>query len=261
MSKPRHGRRGPRGQHPFHDSYEIKMRPQRSLWIQLLLVPWRWRTEVLIASITWATLESLTQVMSPTAALLVLVAPLVVLLALPWPRRHLTARFWCAVTRHRLRACMVQLRTANWDGRLPWVLWVRPTPVGERAWLLLMPGLSAGDLEDRTDHLAAACWARECRVHRVRALAALVRVDIVRRDPLTKPEPITNPLIDRTSNVPAAEAAPTPPAPATAAAPEEARPAGVTPIETATPRPERPERPRRRQAAVTANGEDVSDYV
>ena len=265
MPKPRHGRRGPKGQHPFYDSYEIKIRPHRSLWVQLLLVPWRWRTEVTIALVVLVVANQLTQVMSPPAALVVMVTPVAVVLGVPWPRRLLLARFWCSVTRHRLRACMVQLRTANWDGRLPWVLWVRPTPVGERAWLLLMPGLSATDLEDRTEHLAAACWARDARVHRVRSLAALVRIDVIRRDPLTRPEPITNPLMGRTSNLGTADVSATAatadvvplPAKTTAADPHTAA-EPAAPSDPAKPHPKRADT---RTAAVVVNGEDVSDYV
>jgi hypothetical protein len=257
-----HGRRGPRGQHPFYDSYEIKIRPHRSLWVQLALVPWRWRTEVCIALVALVVVNQLTAVMSPEAALVVMVVPVAVVLAVPWPRRLLLARFWCGVTRHRLRACMVQLRTANWDGRLPWVLLVRPTPVGERAWLLLMPGLSAADLEDRTEHLAAACWACDARVHRVRSLAALMRIDVIRRDPLTRPEPITNPLMGRTNDLPAAEAAGTAdalPLPAKAMAVDlEAASEAVAPTDPAEQRPKRAEA---RPAPVMVNGEDVTDYV
>jgi hypothetical protein len=264
----RQGRRSPRGQHPFYDSYEIKVRPHRSLWVQLLLVPWRWRNEVLVVAVTWVVVDGLTRVMSPIAALVAMTIPVALMLTLPRPRRIVTARFWCSVTRHRLRACMVQLRTTNWDGRLPWVLWVRPTPVGERAWLLMMPGLSATDLEDRTEHLAAACWARDARVHRVRSLAALVRVDVIRRDPLTRPEPITNPLMDRTSDLPAADTAAAActatalPVPVGAApASENTAPESATPISTTNRRTKRNERPEARSAAVMVNGEDVSDYV
>jgi hypothetical protein len=147
------------------------------------------------------------------------------------------------------------------------VLWVRPTPVGERAWLLMMPGLSATDLEDRTEHLAAACWARDARVHRVRSLAALVRVDVIRRDPLTRPEPITNPLMHRTSNLPAAETAGTPevpPVPVAALTEGESASEPATPISTATrhlERSTRSPRPEKGSTAVMVNGEDVSDYV
>jgi hypothetical protein len=48
----------------------------------------------------------------------------------------------------------------------------------------LPAGLSVKDIEDDAMRLAAACWAREARVTPTRAQAALVVVDIVRRDPL-----------------------------------------------------------------------------
>ena len=59
----------------------------------------------------------------------------------------------------------------------------------------MRPGLSLVELEDRTEHLAAACGAREARLQRSRRWAALIRVDIVRRDPLTTPKPIRSPLL------------------------------------------------------------------
>ena len=45
---------------------------------------------------------------------------------------------------------MVQSRVMNHRGYVPWLLWVRPTNVGERAWLLMRPGICAEDLESRT---------------------------------------------------------------------------------------------------------------
>jgi hypothetical protein len=129
----------------------------------------------------------------------------------------------------------------------------------------MMPGLSATDLEDRTEHLAAACWARDARVHRVRSLAALVRIDVIRRDPLTRPEPITNPLMSRTSDLPAAETARTPtvlPVHVGAAPATEESPPDSTPRMSSTKRRStRSQRSEARSAAAMVNGEDVSDYV
>ena len=50
----------------------------------------------------------------------------------------------------------------------------------------LRPGLELADLEGRTGKMAVACWAGEVRVVRASArYAALIRVDVTRRDPLT----------------------------------------------------------------------------
>ncbi len=46
--------------------------------------------------------------------------------------------------------CMVQSRVMNHRGYVPWLLWVRPTNVGERVWLLMRPGICAEDVESRT---------------------------------------------------------------------------------------------------------------
>jgi hypothetical protein len=52
-------------------------------------------------------------------------------------------------------------------------------------WEWLRPGLDLSDLEGRIGKLAVACWAKEVRVvHASRRFAALIRVDVARRDPL-----------------------------------------------------------------------------
>lgn len=103
-------------------------------------------------------------------------------------RRRLVAWAWCAVVRHRLRLCFAEfIRSTNRvrPGSLPLLLLARPTPAGERVWLWLRPGLDLSDLEGRADKLAVACWASEVRVVRASArFAALVRVDVTRRDPV-----------------------------------------------------------------------------
>jgi hypothetical protein len=48
----------------------------------------------------------------------------------------------------------------------------------------LVPGLSVEDFSGSIEKLTAATWARTIRVERSRAVGALVRVDVVRRDPL-----------------------------------------------------------------------------
>ena len=73
-------------------------------------------------------------------------------------RRCITA-CWCLVTRHRIRTCFSEFIITNRTGSLPLILWARPTPVGERVWIWLRPGLSLDDLQDRLDKIAVACWA------------------------------------------------------------------------------------------------------
>ena len=93
---------------------------------------------------------------------------------------------WCLVTRHRIRTCFSEFIITNRTGSLPLILWARPTPVGERVWLWLRPGLSLDDLLDRLDKIAVACWATSAVAEAAsRSNAAFVRLDIKRRDVLT----------------------------------------------------------------------------
>lgn len=123
-------------------------------------------------------------------------------LSLPWSRRFLAARFWCLVTRHRLQTVMWELRLHTRTFRLPLVLWTRPTPVGERAWLLLRAGLSADDFTGHTAELATACGAREVRVSAVRRNSALIVLDVIRRDLLAPGRVVASRLPDGPVAVP-----------------------------------------------------------
>ena len=98
--------------------------------------------------------------------------------------------------RHRMRACFLQTRTWTANGRLPFLVWSRPTPVGVRVRVWLPAGLSVNDLERIIDEIGAACWAREARIIPVQGQAALVWVDIIRRDPLGAQRPLSPPVVD-----------------------------------------------------------------
>ena len=74
-------------------------------------------------------------------------------------RSRIHQALWCLVTRHRIRACFSEFIITNRTGSLPVILRARPTPVGERVWIWLRPGLSLDDLLDRLDKIAVACWA------------------------------------------------------------------------------------------------------
>jgi hypothetical protein len=101
-------------------------------------------------------------------------------------------------TQHRLR-----------PGHPPLILAARPTPAGERVWIWLRPGLDLTDLEERTGKLAVACWASEVRAVRASTrFAALIRLDVTRRDPLTAtvPSPLTKAVPSSASVVPVSAA-------------------------------------------------------
>jgi len=109
-------------------------------------------------------------------------------------RRWLTAVLGCMLTRARLRAAFTELRLSRRSGRLPFVVALVPTAVGERVWLCCPLGVSAEDIASETDRLRAACFARDVRVTRDRRFSALVVVEVIRRDPLAATTPVTSPL-------------------------------------------------------------------
>jgi len=181
------------------DSVEVFFRPERSLAARAAGLVWRWRVEIVVviaAVIGW---QRLTAAVPTWAAVVMVVSVPGTLLGFAPTRRLILGHAWCVITRHRLRTCLVQIRTMNHAGRLPVFLWVRPTKVGERIRLLMRPGICIKDLEERTEHLAAACWAQEVRMRRSRRLAALVTVDVVRRNPLVPAVP--SPLVGLASKV------------------------------------------------------------
>jgi hypothetical protein len=120
-------------------------------------------------------------------------------------RTRINQALWCLVTRHRIRTCFSEFIITNRTGSLPLILWAHPTPVGERVWIWLRPGLSLDDLQDRLDKIAVACWASTALAETAsRSNSAFIRLDIKRRDVLTGT--ITSPLLDMIkSGSPAAE--------------------------------------------------------
>jgi hypothetical protein len=112
-------------------------------------------------------------------------------------RRGIYALIWCQISRHRIRVCFNEFIIGNRTGSLPLILAARPTPAGERLWIWLRPGLALDDITDRLDKIAAACWATSVVAEQASASnAALLRIDIKRRDPLTGtvPSPLTTAL-------------------------------------------------------------------
>jgi hypothetical protein len=145
-------------------------------------VLWRWRSELgLVSGSAGGFLECAHRVGLVPAGV-AFGGGAVLAGVLPWPRRWLVGRFWCLMTRHRLQTVFWELRLHTRAYRLPLVLWIRPTPVGERAWVLLRAGLCPADFEKVTDEIASACNARESRVTSSRRLKSLVRIEVIRRD-------------------------------------------------------------------------------
>jgi hypothetical protein len=151
---------------------------------------WRWRTELAILTLAAAAVWRLAHLITyPWAGAAVGLAT-AGLTALPWTRR----RFWCVLARHRLQRLCWEARLHTRSGRLPLILWTRPTKVGERLYLLCRAGICAEDFQAHIGELRAACYARDARVTRHRTWSHLVTIDIIRRDKLAAKNTITSPL-------------------------------------------------------------------
>ena len=89
------------------------------------------------------------------------------------------------ISRHRLQRVFYETRMHTRAGRLPLILWIHPTRVGERAHILCRAGVCADDFDAYKAEIGAACYAREARVIRNKKWSHFVTVDIIRHDPLT----------------------------------------------------------------------------
>jgi hypothetical protein len=181
------------------------------IWPVLRLL-WWWTPEIgatLGLTYGWIALANAT----PAPVTFAVLAPLVgIPAAIPSIRRRIVALAWCLIVRHRLRVCFAQFIIANKSGSLPLILWARPTPVGERVWVYLRPGLSLSRLQARLDEIAVTCHATSALVELAGAnkRAAYLRFDIKRREVLTAD--VTSPLPALV--VPTGDTIDNPPAPA-----------------------------------------------
>jgi hypothetical protein len=105
-------------------------------------------------------------------------------ITVPPTRRLAVRRAWCVLSRHRIQRACFETRMHTRSGRLPLVLHITPTEVGERALIWCRAGICTEDFEAHAPEIAAACYARQVRIEGHRRWAQLVRVDIVRRDTL-----------------------------------------------------------------------------
>jgi hypothetical protein len=180
-------------------SFEVFAYPHHSPLALVFGALWRWRIElflIITLLVAWVVLAYEVPGTWPTwAAPVVLTTTLIAIAIVPPSRRFVSRRAWCVYSRHRVRKCFVQSRVMTHEGLLPLFMWTRPTPVGERLWLWLRPGLSGRDIENVADRIAAACWAASARVKVSPKRAAVVSVEVIRRDPLASSGQITSPLL------------------------------------------------------------------
>jgi hypothetical protein len=179
---------------------------------------WRWRTELAVLVTITAALWRLAILITIIRAAVALAVLAAVVLVVPHSRRFITRRAWCVLTRHRIQRLCYEARLHTRSGRIPLVLWIRPTRVGERAHVLCRAGTCSEDFEAHIGELRAACGARDARVTRDRRWSQLVTIDIIRRDTLAASHTVASPLqrltayyhLDETT-IPALDAVPAEP--------------------------------------------------
>jgi hypothetical protein len=156
----------------------------------------RFRTE--LASLTAITAGGweLARTVTVTWAVVILTITATVAAVLPWPRRFLVRRAWCVLSRHRIQKVCYETRMHTRSGRLPLVLRIHPTQVGERALIWCRAGICRADFEAHAEEIGAACYARQARVEGSKRWAQLVNLDIVRRDTLAPHHVIPSGLAD-----------------------------------------------------------------
>jgi hypothetical protein len=144
----------------------------------------RFRTELAVLTAATAGGWELAKAVTLTWAMVILATTTTVVMVLPWTRQFIIRRAWCVLSRHRIQKVCYETRMHTRSGRLPLVLRIHPTQVGERALIWCRAGICAADFEAHTGEIAAACYARQARVEGNKRWAQLVQLDIVRRDTL-----------------------------------------------------------------------------
>ncbi len=147
-----------------------------------VVATWRWRYELAAATVLAAA-----WIAPGTVAAAALTGGLAVALALtasfPRGRRFLAARAWCIVTAHRVRTGCAQAWIHTRHGKLPFILWTRSRPSGERVYLWCRAGTSAADFSSARKLLAAACMAKDIKVSQHARYAHLIALNVIRREP------------------------------------------------------------------------------
>jgi len=159
-------------------------------------VIWRFRTEVTVLMTGTAGVWELAKAVTTAWLMVILILSATAVTVVPQARRFITRRAWCVLFRHRIQKVCFETRMHTRSGRLPLVLRIHPTQVGERALIWCRAGICAADFEAHTPEIAAACYARQARVEGNRRWAQLVQLDIVRRDTLGAHHVIPSGLAD-----------------------------------------------------------------
>jgi DNA segregation ATPase FtsK/SpoIIIE-like protein len=121
----------------------------------------------------------------------VLVLGLSVLALWRWTRarRQLVTILRSRSTRRWLSRVLVACEVISRHGQIPRIEDAEVFPAGQRLDLRLAPGMTAQQIDDAAEAIAAVVGAREVRVIREPGNAALAHLSILWRDPLSEPVP------------------------------------------------------------------------
>jgi hypothetical protein len=159
-------------------------------------VIWRFRTELAIMMTGIVGVWELAKAVTTAWLMVIFIMTGTVVTVVPQVRRFIARRAWCVLSRHRIQKVCFETRMHTRSGRLPLVLRIHPTKVGERALIWCRAGICGADFEAHTPEIAAACYARQARVEGSKRWAQLVQLDIVRRDTLAAHTVIPSGLAD-----------------------------------------------------------------
>ena len=163
-------------------------------------VLWRFRTEMAACLAAAAGTWELDRAVAATWTVVIFTVTAVVITVLPSTRRQVSRRVCCVLSRHRIHRVCFETRMHTRSGRLPLVLRIYPTQVGERAVIWCRAGICAEDFELNAAEIAAACYARQARIEGHRRWAQIVILDIVRRDTLAPYYVISSGLVSGRSD-------------------------------------------------------------
>ena len=113
-------------------SVEFFTRPHTNPYLRVVGMVVRARAELTVIAVTLTAFFTLRAHIGPLQTTITVAVIVVVVFTVPVSRRYVIRRWWCVTTRHRMRACFAQTRTMTHNGRLPFLCWSRPSPVGER---------------------------------------------------------------------------------------------------------------------------------
>jgi hypothetical protein len=147
-------------------------------------VLWRFRTELATLAAGVIGIWELDRAVAASWTVVILIVSTVAITVLPQARRQVIRRACCVLSRHRIHRVCFETRMHTRSGRLPLVVRIFPTEVGERAIIWCRAGICSEDFELNAAEIAAACYARQARIEGHRRWTQIVILDIVRRDTL-----------------------------------------------------------------------------